>query len=190
MKIYTRTGDSGTTGLFGGDRVTKTHPRIAAYGTVDELNAFVGMARAHFGEAEAPLDAISARVQNDLFVIGADLATPATAKPSVPRVEARHVEALERDIDALEAELEPLKQFVLPGGTPSAAALHLARTVCRRAERESVDLAATEPINEHVATYLNRLSDLFFVMSRWANHERGVSDVPWVPEKKHESTDG
>lgn len=181
MKIYTRTGDAGTTGLFGGDRVVKTHPRIEAYGTVDEVNAHLGLALAHLG-GDSSLGALISRLQSDLFVIGADLATPSHAKPSVPRVEAAHVTALETAIDALEGDLAPLKQFVLPGGTLASSALHVARTVCRRSERLCVELAGMEPINEYVPVYLNRLSDLLFVMSRWANHDAGVEDTPWTPE--------
>lgn len=179
MKVYTRTGDDGTTGLFGGGRVRKDHARIAAYGTVDETNALVGLARAEEG-ADA-LTAMLERIQGDLFVVGADLATPADAKPAVPRISAAEIEALEHDIDRMEEDLDPLKTFILPGGCRRASALHVARTVCRRAEREVVAAAESEAIAGTVAIYLNRLSDLLFVAARWANHHAGVPDTPWKP---------
>jgi cob(I)alamin adenosyltransferase len=181
LKIYTRTGDDGTTGLFGGARVAKSHPRIETYGTVDELNAVVGIALTL--DPPARLRAVLLRTQHDLFVLGADLATPAGAKPYVPRIAADHVDALEADIDAFEADLPPLRHFILPGGAPHAAQLHVARTVCRRAERLVVEAAAHEPFNEHALVYLNRLSDLLFVAARWANHSAAVADVEWLPEK-------
>ena len=183
MKIYTRTGDQGTTALFGGDRVTKSHPRIEAYGTVDEVNSAVGLARSLLrGEpGEDRLDPVLARLQADLFVLGADLATPSAAKPTVPRMEAGHAERLEREIDRFDEALLPLKHFILPGGTSAAAALHLARTVCRRAERLAVAAAGLEALNEHAVTYLNRLSDLLFVLARWANREAGLEDATWQP---------
>ena len=183
MKIYTRTGDEGTTALFGGERVVKSHPRIDAYGTVDEVNSAVGLARSLLrGEpGRDALDAVLARVQAELFVLGADLATPSAAKPTVPRVEAAHVARLEEEIDRFDDALPPLKHFILPGGTSGAAALHLARTVCRRAERLAVAAARLEPISEHAVTYLNRLSDLLFVLARWANQEAGVQDATWEP---------
>ena len=183
MKIYTRTGDQGTTALFGGDRVTKSHPRIEAYGTVDEVNSAVGLARSLLrGEpGEDRLDPVLAHLQADLFVLGADLATPSAAKPTVPRMEAGHAERLEREIDRFDEALPPLKHFILPGGTSAAAALHLARTVCRRAERLAVSAAGLEALNEHAVTYLNRLSDLLFVLARWANREAGLEDATWQP---------
>ncbi|MES3631157.1 MAG: cob(I)yrinic acid a,c-diamide adenosyltransferase [Longimonas sp.] len=183
-KIYTRTGDDGTTALFGGDRVGKGHPRIRAYGTVDEVNALVGVARAHLPETEAtaPLQSIFQTLQEDLFVVGADLATPENAKPVVPRITEAHIKTVESHIDTLNEDLEPLKHFILPGGSPAAAALHNARTVCRRAERLSVEASASTPLNEHALVYLNRLSDLLFVMARWANHAAGVSEHTWVPD--------
>lgn len=183
MKIYTRTGDEGDTGLFGGARVPKDHPRIAAYGTVDETNAFVGLARVHrpTGERGDRLDAMLGRIQHELFVVGADLATPTESKASVPRITPEHVAALEVEIDAMELDLAPLKNFILPGGTACAAALHAARTVCRRAERETISAMALEPIDGRVAVYLNRLSDLLFVAARWANHAQGAPDIPWTP---------
>ncbi len=184
MKIYTRTGDTGMTGLFGGDRVAKSHPRIDAYGTVDEANSVVGIVLS--GLAGAPgmerARAVLARVQGDLFVLGADLATPAEGKPFVPRMTPAMVSALERDIDGFEADLPPLKHFILPGGHPAAAQLHLARTVCRRAERLTVEAAAQEQFNEQAIVYLNRLSDLLFVLARWVNRQAGQQETEWIPE--------
>ena len=188
MKVYTRTGDDGTTGLFGGDRVAKTHPRIAAYGTVDETNATLGLARAHLALAddaeERGLAALLGRLQEELFVLGGDLASPHDTKYPVPRMEQAHVDALERDIDRLEEGLPPLKHFILPTGSPAAATLHLARTVARRAERLVVELATAEPISAPAATYLNRLSDLLFVMARAANAAEGVSETEWIPVQR------
>jgi cob(I)alamin adenosyltransferase len=190
MKVYTRTGDDGTTGLFGGDRVAKSHPRIGAYGTVDEANAAVGLARALLPQGGLPdadrerADALLGRLQSELFVLGGDLAAPRETRYPVPRVEAAHVAALEGEIDGLEADLAPLKHFVLPGGTPVSAALHVARTVARRAERLTVELAALEGASEHAVHYLNRLSDLLFVLARWANARAGVEDVKWVPVER------
>jgi cob(I)alamin adenosyltransferase len=179
VKIYTKTGDDGTTGLLGKGRVRKDDLRIEAYGTVDELNALIGTARAAGIDTRG--DVALARVQNELFAVGSALADPDPAGPFFSTVGAEHVEGLEGLIDATEAELPPLSQFILPGGTPAAAALHLARTVCRRAERQTVRLANAP--GQHVAgsvvTYLNRLSDALFVLARAANHREGVSDVPW-----------
>jgi cob(I)alamin adenosyltransferase len=185
MKIYTRTGDHGTTGLFGGGRVTKTHGRIAAYGTVDEVNSFVGLALAHLpeGERAAPLRRILVDIQADLFVLGADLATPFDSKVEVPRVTREHVARLEREIDQLEEDLETLKRFILPGGSRAGATLHVARTVCRRAERLVLKAAADDEVNADSAVYLNRLSDLLFVAARWTNKLEGTEESPWVPEK-------
>jgi cob(I)alamin adenosyltransferase len=175
MKIYTRTGDAGATSLFGGARVAKNDPRIEAYGTVDELNSFIGVARAAW--SESPIDAELHLVQSDLFDIGAKLASP--GKPLADVKDSR-IEALERGIDEMESELTPLKTFILPGGTPAAAHLHVARTVCRRAERLVVAL------HEDGATlrYLNRLSDYLFVAARFANARAGVADTPWVKVNK------
>lgn len=184
-KIYTRTGDDGTTSLFGGERVGKGNLRIDAYGTVDEANSFIGMARAHLrGEPGAHrLDDALAHVQEDLFVVGADLATPMDAKPVVPRIKTSHVETVESMIDAFDAELKPLKTFILPGGTPAASTLHTARTVCRRAERLIVQASTSTPINDTTVRYLNRLSDLLFVLARWANHQAGVREDAWTPKE-------
>jgi cob(I)alamin adenosyltransferase len=178
-KIYTKTGDDGTTGLLGSGRLPKDDLRIEAYGTVDELNAALGVARASGLDAEA--DALVTDVQDDLFSVGAALADPDPAGPFHSRVGADRTERLERAIDAMEAGLPPLSRFILPGGTPAAAQLHLARTVARRAERWVVALSHRE--GEHVPAplivYLNRLSDLLFVLARAVNHRAGVADVPW-----------
>jgi cob(I)alamin adenosyltransferase len=187
MKIYTRTGDEGETGLWGGMRVAKDAPRVQAYGTVDECNAAIGVARA--AGVDADLDALLARVQNDLFVVGADLATPGEAA-NIPRIGADAVQALEQAIDELEAQLAPLRQFILPGGVASAAYLHLARTICRRAERWVVTLSRSESVNPQITIYLNRLSDLLFVAARYANASAGVPDVPWEsPRMRREAKD-
>jgi cob(I)alamin adenosyltransferase len=179
-RIYTRTGDAGRTRLASGAPVAKSDQRVEAYGGVDETNACVGLARLHTAGDEL-LDAILARAQHDLFDLGADLATPGQAQSALRIVEAQ-VERLEREIDELNAALEPLTSFVLPGGSAAAAALHLARTVCRRAEREAVRLAAAEPdgVGAPALKYLNRLSDLLFVAARRAN-DQGRADVLWVP---------
>jgi len=185
-KIYTRTGDDGLTSLFGGERVNKSHPRIDAYGTVDETNSFIGLARAHLEDRPGleRLDPVLQRLQEELFILGADLATPDDAKSVVPRITTAHVEALEADIDAFSDDLDPLKNFILPGGTPGAATLHTARTTCRRAERLTVKAAALEPVNEQSAVYLNRLSDLLFVLARWANRQDGVREDTWAPAQE------
>jgi cob(I)alamin adenosyltransferase len=182
MKIYTRTGDRGATALVGGARVPKSHVRVHAYGEVDEANAAIGMART---TSPADLaDALLASVQADLFAIGAALATPEADKAKARQREksviaAERVVALERAIDDADAELPPLKAFVLPGGTPKAAALHLARAVCRRAERAVVHLAQHDDVPGEVLVYLNRLSDLLFTLARQANHRAGVPDATW-----------
>lgn len=184
-RIYTRTGDAGRTRLVTGETVAKSDPRVEAYGAVDELNAVLGLARLHTA-GDPGLDPILARVQNDLFDLGADLATPdaGAAAPAALRVTDSQVQRLEREIDALNETLEPLTSFVLPGGSPAAAALHLARTVCRRAERRAVAFAdgLAEGGSAHgpALRYLNRLSDLLFVASRAANAGRG-GDILWVP---------
>ncbi|MDO9489994.1 MAG: cob(I)yrinic acid a,c-diamide adenosyltransferase [Sphingomonadaceae bacterium] len=179
-KIYTRTGDDGTTGLVDGSRRAKHDLRIEAYGAVDEANAAVGLVRLHTADDD---DAMLMRIQNDLFDLGADLATPGedfAASASSLRVTAPQVERLEREIDAMNAALAPLGSFVLPAGTQAAAHLHLARTIVRRAERIAVAAAAREPINRQAIAYLNRLSDHLFVMSRAINARAG-GDVLWVP---------
>ena len=184
-KIYTRSGDAGTTALGSGERVAKHALRIAAYGTVDETNASVGMARVHLAQTDPVLDAMLLRVQNDLFDLGADLCMPDRGKEldhEPLRISDAQVKRLEQEIDQMNSELKPLRSFVLPGGTPAAAALHVARTVSRRAERLMVELAAMpdEPVSAPALKFINRLSDFFFVASRYAN-DRGNSDVLWVP---------
>jgi cob(I)alamin adenosyltransferase len=178
-RIYTKTGDKGTTALGDGTRLPKHSLRIAAYGTVDETNAALGIARLH---AQGALDDMLARIQNDLFDLGADLCVPETAKRSEGRLRIAdaQVERLEREIDGMNAELSPLTSFVLPGGTPAAAHLHLARTISRRAERLMVELASHEPVGEPALKYINRLSDHLFVAARFANG-KGADDVLWVP---------
>jgi cob(I)alamin adenosyltransferase len=184
-KIYTRTGDDGTTALGTGARVRKDTIRVAAYGTVDETNAAIGMARVHLGDTHAGLDGKLSRIQNDLFDLGADLCVPdrGGALPYEPlRITAAQVKRLEDEIDEMNAGLKPLRSFVLPGGLPAAAALHVARTVCRRAERLMVELSAdpSEPVSHVALQYINRLSDFLFVGSRFVN-DRGNNDVLWVP---------
>ena len=183
-KIYTRSGDDGTTGLVGARRVSKDSPRIWACGTVDELNSCIGLARAFNAEEESPtsrrIDRVLARVQNELFDLGAELATlPEDFRKGVPRVSRSHVAALEKLLDELNTELGPLKEFILPGGCKTAAALHQARTICRRAERFCVRLARDEKIGGLVVPYLNRLSDTLFDLARWVNKQRGVKESSW-----------
>ena len=179
-KIYTRTGDGGRTRLSSGAPVAKCDPRVEAYGSVDETNAIIGLARLHTA-GDAVLDPMLSRVQNDLFDLGADLATPGEAEGAL-RIVQEQVDRLEREIDLLNGELEPLTSFVLPGGSPAAAYLHQARTVCRRAEREAVRLVQIEGevVGQPAMKYINRLSDLLFVASRWTN-DKGRADVLWVP---------
>ncbi len=187
-KIYTRTGDDGTTALGTGERRKKYDMRVAAYGTVDEVNAVIGMARLHTADDAAGndggLDGMLARIQNDLFDLGADLCVPVGGKRESKRlrIASSQVTRIENDIDRLNADLSPLQSFVLPGGTAAAAHLHLARTVCRRAERMMVELAdqPDEAISDAAMQYINRLSDFLFVAARYANH-KGASDVLWVP---------
>ena len=183
-KIYTKTGDDGTTALGSGRRVPKYDLRVEAYGTLDETNAAIGLARVHTRTADAELDAMLARIQNDLFDLGAELCYPDESKDARGRlsVSDAQVERLESEIDALNRELQPLRSFVLPGGTQAASFLHLARTVSRRAERLMVALAArpNEPVGGSALRYINRLSDFLFVAARYAN-DKGQSDVLWVP---------
>jgi cob(I)alamin adenosyltransferase len=180
LKIYTKTGDDGTTGLLGLGRVGKDDPRIESYGTVDELNAMLGLARA-CGGLDSEMDALVARVQDDLFAVGAALADPNPLGKFHGSVTEGHSTRLEAEIDRLEAELAPLTQFILPGGCPAGARLHLARTICRRAERLVVHLAGQPgaDVSHHLIAYLNRLSDFLFVLARAANHRAGVADIPW-----------
>lgn len=178
MKIYTKTGDDGTTGLFGGGRVSKASARIECYGTVDELNSVIGLALAHGVSPDG--SQFLGTAQNTLFVLGADLATPRGSKAQVERVAEHHVEELEGWIDHLDAKLPPLKTFILPGGTPAASALHVARTVCRRAERLCVAASAETDLGPMAVQYLNRLSDFLFTLARWENSHAGMPDTPWT----------
>ncbi|WP_150523256.1 cob(I)yrinic acid a,c-diamide adenosyltransferase [Roseibium sediminis] len=184
-KIYTKTGDDGTTALGSGERRPKHDLRIEAYGTVDETNSVVGLVRLHTAEEFLDVDAVLNRVQNDLFDLGADLATPETDEDlgyEPLRITDQQVTALEEAIDTFNADIKPLRSFVLPGGSAASAHLHLARTVSRRAERLMVDLSSRERINPAAVRYMNRLSDLFFVLSRFLN-AKGEKDVLWVPGK-------
>ena len=184
MKIYTRTGDQGQTGLFGGHRVAKYHPRVEAYGDVDELNSAVGIARAACGPAHAGLNESLGRIQAECFVIGALLATPAGKAAMMKSLDTRLLEEapprLESEIDAWEKDLDPLKTFVLPGGSTTGASLHLARAVCRRAERRAVELGESDSLPAGLVIYLNRLSDWLFTAARWANMKSGHTETPWV----------
>ena len=186
-RIYTKTGDAGTTALGNGERVPKTSPRIAAYGTVDETNATIGMVRLHLGAAYPQVDAMLLAIQNDLFDLGADLCVPDRGEKLAYeplRMSDVQVLRLETEIDLLNGELSPLRSFVLPGGTPAAIALHVARTVSRRAERLMVELSLlpNEPVSAAALKYINRLSDFLFVASRYVN-DKGKADVLWVPGK-------
>ena len=184
-KIYTRTGDKGTTALGSGVRVPKHHLRIASYGSVDETNSVIGQARSNLDKSESKINGMLQRIQNDLFDLGADLCTPDTGEKlefEPLRISDRQVERLETEIDNLNAELEPLRSFVLPAGKAGAAGLHVARTVCRRAERSMVALAKTkdEIVSDAALRYINRLSDFLFVASRYVN-DKGRADVLWTP---------
>jgi cob(I)alamin adenosyltransferase len=184
MKLYTRTGDDGSSGLFGGDRVSKSHLRLVAYGTLDELNAIMGLLRLH-ATAACVDEATLLQVQHDLFVLGAILATPAARQELLGARMSRPTWALadmEADIDRLTALAPAMTAFVLPGGTPGSVHAHLARTVCRRAEREVVALTHEEPMNPVVQTYLNRLSDWLFALARAENAVAGLADIQWVPK--------
>jgi cob(I)alamin adenosyltransferase len=177
MKIYTKSGDDGSTGLVGGQRVSKCDVRIECVGAVDELNASLGMAAVG---ADEILAGMVREIQNELFVIGSHLATPEGQRPALPILEETAVDRLEMQIDSAEAQLPPLQQFILPGGSESGARLHFARTVCRRAERLVVDFAGNWPVPAIIVTYLNRLSDWLFVQARNANRRQGIGDIPWV----------
>lgn len=192
-RIYTRTGDAGDTALGTGERVSKAHLRIQAYGTVDETNATLGIVRLHTAtEDMRKLDAMLGRIQNELFDLGADLCVPDTGKDlgyEPLRILPRQYERIEAEIDELNGDLAPLRSFVLPGGHPGAAHLHITRTVCRRAERLIVELAAQpgEHVSDGAIAYVNRLSDFFFVASRWTNARSGAGDVLWVPGKTRQA---
>ncbi|MBI5473216.1 MAG: cob(I)yrinic acid a,c-diamide adenosyltransferase [Ignavibacteriae bacterium] len=180
MKIYTKTGDKGDTSLFGGQRVPKDALRIEAYGTVDELNSLLGVVRSD--NVNADIDGVLEHVQNQLFNLGADLATPrSTSAKNIIRIGPKDAQLLEKMIDKFDAHLKPLKSFVIPGGARVAARLHFARTVCRRAERVAVRLSRNEDIGDDITVYLNRLSDLLFVLARYANHVANVPETKWKP---------
>lgn len=181
MKIYTKKGDEGNTSLFGGTRVPKSSARIDAYGTVDELNSVVGLAASHGLSDQG--DQWIKKVQEDLFVLGADLATPPSSKTRINRIEEEAIQFLEEAIDTMEEELELLKNFILPGGSPQGAAFHLARTVCRRAERVTVACGEKEEISALTIKYLNRLSDFFFVLARFENKHAGQPEETWEPDR-------
>ena len=181
MKLYTKSGDDGSTGLFGGPRVSKCDPRVDAYGEVDETNAAIGVALAAC--ADSQIAGRLLQVQADLFVVGAELATPSDHKPP-NTISPEQITKLEQWIDEACGETQPLRTFVLPGGTALAAALHLARTVSRRAERAVVSLSQRDEVRGEVVVYLNRLSDLLFAWARLANHRAGVADVPWNPPRQ------
>ncbi len=187
MKVYTRGGDQGETSLFGGQRVPKSDLRVQAYGDVDELNSVLGLVRNELKDED--LTGFIDEIQPRLFDLGGELATPDVDAlqrkgQSIPRIEAEYAQEVEVWIDQLDAELEPLRNFVLPGGAPAASLLHLARTVCRRAERQVVGIAAQEPVSDAVLQYLNRLSDLFFVMARVVNHRAGIVEPTWVGRER------
>ncbi len=189
-KVYTKTGDRGQTALVGGKMVPKSSRRIEAYGTVDELNAVLGLVRRANQEDAGPdaakerLDVLLTRVQSELFNLGSLMSTlPADLHPSQPRIEARHTEALEHEIDSLNEHLPQLRSFTLPGGGWTSSYLHLARTVCRRAERETVRLSESEEVDAEAVRYLNRLSDTLYVLGRWNVRERGEAEPLWQPEK-------
>ncbi|HCA80238.1 MAG TPA: cob(I)yrinic acid a,c-diamide adenosyltransferase [Bacteroidetes bacterium] len=183
MKIYTKTGDLGETSLLGGQRVPKDALRIEAYGTVDELNSALGIARAL--KPSADVDQILGLIQSDLFTLGADLAASGEKRSAmIQPVGHEHVARLEQTIDTLDAQLPPLTTFIIPGGSPLAAQLHLARTICRRAERLVVRLSKAEKVDPLSTMFLNRLSDTLFVVARYANHVAGVREIPWVSSKK------
>jgi cob(I)alamin adenosyltransferase len=179
MKIYTKTGDAGETGLYGGERVKKYSKRVSSYGTVDEANSAIGLARAHLGDTE--IDGVLAQIQNALFDVGADLATPSGSKyeKNLIRIDAQDVENLEHLIDRFQEECPPWSNFIHPGGTPAAATLQLARAITRRAEREVLELESLEELNHSVIVYLNRLSDFLFILARVVNARAGMSEAGW-----------
>jgi cob(I)alamin adenosyltransferase len=184
MKIYTRTGDEGTAALVGGSRVAKFHRRLAAFGSVDELNAQFGVCRAAAPPPE--IDAVVERLQHEMFALGAELASPDPTAAGTELLAADDVERIEREIDRFEETLPPLREFILPGGTPAAAALHVARAICRRAERDVVALAEEAKLRPLLLAYLNRVGDLLFVLARAANRAAGTPDLPWVKPRRDE----
>ena len=179
MKIYTKKGDGGETSLFGGQKVPKSSQRIASYGTVDELNSVLGMALSFPHSART--DELLKEVQKQLFVLGADLATPASKKTKIDRISDAQIEFLEKSIDNMETYLPPLKNFIQPGGSSAGSSIHYARTVCRRAERITVECSGSEEISPEALKYLNRLSDFLFVLGRYENHNAGTEETPWIP---------
>jgi cob(I)alamin adenosyltransferase len=179
MKIYTKKGDSGETSLFGGQRVSKSSKRIETYGTVDELNSVLGVALSH--GVEPRTQELLDKIQIQLFVLGSDLATPPSKKIKIDRIGTTEIEFLEESIDELEESLEPLTSFILPGGSSAGATLHVGRTVCRRAERLTVDCAKSDEISESAIKYLNRLSDFLFVLARFENKKSGNEETKWLP---------
>ncbi len=181
MKIYTKKGDTGETALFGGSKTQKSDIRIHAYGTVDELNSTIGIVLSY--SLSVTGKKILKQVQNDLFVVGATLATPDPEKSRIEDVSQNEIDQLEQWIDQLEVDLNPLKSFILPGGTGAGSTLHFARTVCRRAERKTVELAHRESISPSAIVYLNRLSDLLFVLARFENKQQNAEETPWVPDR-------
>ncbi len=184
MKIYTKSGDQGETSLWGGGRVTKSHPRVNAYGTVDEANSMIGLALSFVPESEARITERLIRIQNELFQVGSELATSPGTANSCAFVSDQEIATLEAEIDEMESTLAPLKNFILPSGSSAGSALHLARTIVRRAERDCVDLGHNEPMREEVVRYLNRLSDYLFVMARSVNSILGRVETRWLPPKK------
>lgn len=181
MKIYTKKGDTGNTSLFGGQQVSKNSIRINSYGTVDELNSVLGMASSH--KISSATKEMLDIVQAQLFVLGADLATPVNTNARISRISDNEIKYLEKCIDSMEEQLPPLKNFILPGGSQAGAILHSARTVCRRAERLTVDCSSEEEISSLTIKYLNRLSDFLFVLARFENYKAGVSETPWIPTR-------
>lgn len=179
MKIYTKRGDKGSTSLFGGTNIEKNSIRIHAYGTVDELNSVLGLSLTH--QISNRGEEILTEIQKQLFVLGADLSTLQSKKTKINRIGQSEIELLESWIDQLDERLQPLSSFILPGGSRAGASLHLARTVCRRAERYTVELLRSEPISEHTVIYLNRLSDLLFVLARYENQEADIEETKWMP---------
>ncbi|HKI77663.1 MAG TPA: cob(I)yrinic acid a,c-diamide adenosyltransferase [Ignavibacteriaceae bacterium] len=182
MKIYTKTGDSGETGLFGGERVSKSSARIDAYGTVDELNSYIGLTITEIKDTE--VKSLLEKIQSQLFIVGSDLAAPEnekSRKQNVPRVPSEFYLEAEIAIDHFSEKLEPLKNFILPGGSKAAAHLHVCRTICRRAERKVVGLNKNKNTGENISIYLNRLSDLLFVLARYENFVSGIPDTKWIP---------
>jgi len=186
MKIYTKSGDTGETSLWGGSRVKKSHPRVSAYGTLDEANSVLGLALSFLPVSEKTILARLNRIQNELFVVGSELATQAGTKTTIVLIEEDAIVQMEKEIDEMELTLEPLKNFILPSGSSTGSALHLARTVIRRAERECVDLkfSTGEDVRPEVIRYLNRLSDYLFVMARNVNHVLKQTETKWIPLKK------